>query len=71
MGVRVEVEDGESVRKAMERLRRSRRYQLGWKAELHGPTHYIPLPSIRRKKAWQKLQMARRETYSGKRQERY
>jgi hypothetical protein len=31
MGVRVEVEEGESVGKAMRRLNKLQRYQLGWK----------------------------------------
>ena len=70
MGVRVEVEDGESIGKAMRRLRKAIRYQLGWKAALNGPTHFIPQTEVRRKKAWKKLVMSQRETRTGKRQDR-
>ena len=70
MGVRVEVEDGEPIRKAMQRLRKLSRYQLGWKSALNGPTHFIPQPEIRRKKAWDKWIKAQQETRRGKRQER-
>jgi ribosomal protein S21 len=54
MGVRVEVEEGESVGKAMRRLKKLQRYQLGWKWDKR-VYHFVPLTEIRRKKAWKKL----------------
>src|SRR5215218_9472863 len=65
MGGRVEVEGDEPIGKAMRRLRKAIRYQLGWKAALNGPTHFVPRTEVRRKKAWDKLMMARRETRRG------
>ena len=55
MGVRVEVREGERIREAMRRLKKLARYELGWKAAINRPDHYVPRPEIRRKKAWRKL----------------
>jgi ribosomal protein S21 len=55
MGVRVEVREGEQIGQAVRRLKKSIRYQLGWKTALLRPDHFVPQSEVRRKKAWKKL----------------